>query len=86
MKFTLEISFQKSKPVEVKASSGWIPLVTLSQLPQGENFLLYDKKATSGLCIYEAMKFDNGQIGCPATTEEFHVADFSHWRPMIELP
>jgi len=64
----------------------WKKLKSLDELPRDRSFLLYDAKASSGLVIYEAMIFDDGTMGCPATTEKYNLEDFSHWRPMIKLP
>ncbi len=64
----------------------WRKLESLDELPRKGLFLLYDDKESSGLSIYEAMIFEDGTMGCPATCDEYKLEDFSHWRPMIKLP
>lgn len=64
----------------------WRKLTTLGELPRNKTFLLFDENFESGIGVYEAMMFDSGTMGCPATTEDYKIEDFSHWRPMIKLP
>lgn len=64
----------------------WKKIKKINKFPINRSFILYDKKAESGLHIYEAMLFDDGSIGCPATFEIYDLNDFSHWREMIKLP
>lgn len=63
----------------------WKKINSLSDLPREGTFLLWDKTCESGISVYEAMIFNDGTIGCPATCEKFNLKDFSHWC-RIEVP
>lgn len=69
-----------------KKKSKWKRITEGTRFPYDKTFILFDDKFTSGLGIYEAMVFEDGNLGCPATLELFDPKDFSHWRPMIKLP
>lgn len=64
----------------------WKPITPKTVFPKDRTFILYDKNATSGLCIYEAMWFKKGTLQCPATHENYYPKDFSHWSEMPHLP
>lgn len=57
----------------------WKKLTSINELPKNKSFLLWDEKITSGLRVYEAMVFDGGTLGCPATCDDYNIKDFSHW-------
>ena len=67
----------------------WKPITDKTVFPKDRTFILYDEKTTSGLCIYEAMAFDDGSLGCPATFkmyDPYNPKDFSHWSELPKLP
>jgi len=66
--------------------SKWKRLKSFDVLPRNKTFLVFDENFESGIGVYEAMMFDDGTMGCPATAEDYKLEDFSHWRPMIKLP
>lgn len=67
----------------------WIKITkdTLRTLPKDRTFLIWDSNATSGVSVYEAMIFNEDTptptVGCPASTEDFNLEEFSHWAEII---
>ena len=60
----------------------WKKLKSFDDLPKKKSFLIWDKNATSGIWVYEAL-IDGNEAFCPAShTPLFKRGDFdtfSHW-------